>query len=119
MSIELTTHQQDRSARYQALRDVSLAIHDGELVALLGPSRLGQDDAAADHRRAGHARITTRGRGFASTKRTSRNRPAAERARGLRVPALRPVPAHERVRERGVRPAGAAAEDCGRQQARD
>ena len=37
---------------FVALDDVSLEIPDGSLTALLGPSRLGQVDAAADHRRA-------------------------------------------------------------------
>ncbi len=105
MSIELS-HISKSFGSYQALRDVSLSIHDGELVALLGPQRLRQDDAAADHRRAGHAEsrhaladpFLRRGR------RQPAGRPAARR---LRVSALRAVPPHERVRERGVRPAGA------------
>ena len=54
MSIELTNISKT-FGNYQALRDVGLAIHDGELVALLGPLGLRQDDAAADHRRARHA----------------------------------------------------------------
>src|SRR5918996_4505845 len=41
MSIELS-HISKSFGNYQALRDVSLSIHDGELVALLGPSGSGK-----------------------------------------------------------------------------
>ncbi|MEX2316109.1 MAG: ATP-binding cassette domain-containing protein, partial [Pirellulales bacterium] len=41
MSIELS-HISKSFGNYQALRDVSLSINDGELVALLGPSGSGK-----------------------------------------------------------------------------
>ena len=48
------------SATFTALNDVQLDVRSGELLALLGPSGLGQDDAAADYRGAG---LAGRGRG--------------------------------------------------------
>ncbi len=45
-----------RYGSFEALKDVSLRIETGELVALAGPLRIRQDDAAANHRRAGLAR---------------------------------------------------------------
>jgi hypothetical protein len=42
-----------------------------------------------------------------STARTSPTSPPAEAQGGLRLPALRPLPAHDRLRERRLRPAGA------------
>ena len=107
MSIELS-HISKSFGTYQALRDVSLSINDGELVALLGPERLRQDHAPADHRRLGHARRrprhadSLRGRG-------RRQPPGGPAPRRLRVSALRAVSPHERFRERGVRHASAAA----------
>ncbi len=69
-----------------------LTIEDGEFFALLGPSGLRQDDAAADDRGPGdgHRRVD---RGSATA--TSRRSPpgAARRRDGL--PGLRAVPAHD------------------------
>ena len=93
------------SARFAALDDVDLKVADGELLALLGPVRLRQDHAAAHHRRAGLAgrrRGLVRRRGCAGARR--RRAPCR-----LRVPALRAVPPYDRVRERRLRPARAAA----------
>ena len=49
-----------RFGDFAALDDVSLEIADGSLTALLGPSGLGQVDAAAGHRRARGARRRAR-----------------------------------------------------------
>ena len=72
----------------------------GEFLALLGPVGLGQDDAAADH---GRARIPRRRHG--PVRRRGRHRHSASRDRGdrLRLPALCPVPAHDRRRQRRLR----------------
>ena len=102
-----------RARSSQALRRASRAsttsastVESGELVALLGPSGSGKTtllriiagleapDAGADR---------------SSTATTPRPAAPRERARRLRLPALRAVPAHDRVREHRVRPARAAA----------
>ena len=56
---------------FVALDDVSLEVPDGSLTALLGPERLGQVDAAADHRRARAARQRRASRSTARTRRAS------------------------------------------------
>ena len=61
---------------FAALAGVDLEIKSGELVALLGPVGLRQDDAAADHRR---ARMAGRGAGACSTARTRSARSVGER----------------------------------------
>ena len=89
-----------RFGDFAALDDVSLEIPDGSLTALLGPERLGQVDAAARHRRARGAR-----RGQRRDRRRGRHARAAAAARDrLRLPALRRVQAHDRARQRRLRP---------------
>ena len=94
-----------RFGDYVALDDVSVSVPDGSLTALLGPSGSGkstllrviagleQPDAGtvADRSRGGHEQA----------------RPFARRR--LRVPALRGVQAHDRRRQRRVRPDRAQA----------
>ncbi len=88
-----------------ALQPVSLSIPSGALVALLGPSGLGQDHAPAHPRR---ARVPEPGPG--ALRRAGRDRPQrAGAARRLRLPALRALPAHDGVREHRLRPARPAA----------
>ena len=89
---------------FVALDNVSLEVPGGELVAAARAFGLRQDDAAAHHRRPRGA-----GRGHGALPRRGRHRVARARAqRRLRVPALRAVPPHDRVREHRVRPARAA-----------
>ncbi len=54
MSIEVQ-HVRKVFGTHEALKDVSLRIESGELMALLGPSGSGQNHAAAHHRRPGSA----------------------------------------------------------------
>ena len=104
------------SARSRPCDDVEPDGADGRAGGAAGPLGLGQDHAVADHRRAGAARprqrpdpLPRRGRGP-----PRRGQPAG----GLRLPALRPVPPHDGVRERGLRPAGAAAAAAARAEPR-
>ena len=74
---------------------------------------IGQDDAAAHHRRP-----RSRRRGRRVHRRPGRYRARRPRPeRRLRVPALRALPAHERLRERRLRPARAAG-NAGRRKSR-
>ena len=55
--MKIALHQvTKRFGAFTALDHVDLDIHSGELVALLGPFRLGQDHPASHHRRLGLAR---------------------------------------------------------------
>ena len=88
-----------RFGDFQALNDVSIDVPDGSLTALLGPERQRQVDAAAGDRRARDAR-----RRPGDDQRRGRDREAGAEARGrLRLPALRRLQAHDRVRERRLR----------------
>ena len=73
----------------------------GESVALLGPLRLGEDDAAPRPRR---ARRADRGRSVAGQPLSTLDAAAAGRARDrLRLPGREPAAALHRVRERRLR----------------
>ena len=93
---------------FTALKDVSFEVPSGELVALLGPSGGGKTTMLriiAGLETADSGTVLLEGE-------DARDRSARDRARRLRVPALRAVPAHVGVRERRVRPARAAAHDA-------
>ena len=106
MSIELSRASASASAASPRCDDVDLRRRDRRARRAARPVGLGQDDAAADHRRAGSAptRGTVRFHGEDAT-----DRARARAQRRLRVPALRAVPPHDRLRERRLRPARAAA----------
>ena len=90
-----------------ALREVSFAVDEGELVAIVGPVGVGQDDAAARDR---HARAPQRGRrrdhrpGCRRPARIASSHAAGDADR-LRLPAVLPGRALDRARERGGRAA--------------
>ena len=89
-----------RYGDFAALDDVSSRSSAGSLTALLGPSGSGKSTllrmiAGLEVPDCGHASISRRGR--------HRRRPAGSRRR-VRLPALRRVQAHDRARQRRVRP---------------
>jgi sulfate transport system permease protein len=91
---------------FQALRGVSLEIPDAKITALLGPSGSGKTTLLRII-----AGLESAGRGQRAHPLPPGGRGRSPRAgapRGLRVPALRAVQAHDGVRERGLRAARAA-----------
>ena len=89
-----------RFGDFQALDDVSIEVPDGSLTALLGPERQRQVDAAAGDRRA-RGRSTAAGSLINGEDATEQA--GAEARSRLRLPALRRLQAHDRVRERRLR----------------
>ena len=106
-SSDVTKVFEEGSQRVEVLQGVSLdGVSAGEVVALEGPVGLGQDDPALHHGLHPHAHLG-RDRGRRASAWTGDGRrglrdvaPALDR---LRVPAVQPLPAAHRARERGVR----------------
>ena len=93
---------QDRNrGEIVAVRNVDLDVEPGELLTLLGPSRLRQDhDLAHDRRLSG----AERRQHFSSPGATSPHVPANAARYRLCVPELRAVSASDHLRQRRLRP---------------
>ena len=99
-----------RFGNFAALNGVEPRGEAGRVPGAARPVGIGQDDPAADH---GRARIPRCRRG--PVRRPGRHRPRGQGPPGrLRLPALRPVPAHERRRQRRLRTDRASAAASGR-----
>ena len=114
MSIEVQRHQQDVRRLRGPATTSSLTVPAGELVALLGPSGSGKTTllriiAGLEQPDPGSGPILFHGEDVA-------DRDVAQPPGRLRVPALRPVPPHDGVRERRLRAARAAAAARGRRE---
>ena len=89
-------------ARRRRRRGIDLEIADGEFFSMLGPSGSGKTTVL---RMIAGFEVPTAGRIELGGRDVTRG-PAVRPRRQHRVPGLRAVPAHERARERRVRPAG-------------
>ena len=87
-----------------AVDDLDLTVQPGEFLSLLGPFRVRQDHHAAD---AGRVRAARR-RHDHDQRPPGAGHPALQARRQHRLPELRPVPAHGRRRERGLRACASA-----------
>ena len=110
MSIEVRERHQDVRRLRRRERREPRACPSGRAGRAARPVGLGQDEPAAHHRRASSAPTAARS---SSRARTPRVRDVRAPRRRLRLPALRALPPHDRVRERRLRPARAAARDAG------
>ena len=86
-----------------AVNDLNLEIHDGEFMVLVGPSGCGKTTSL---RMIAGLEEITRGRRSASATGSSTTCPQGPRHRHG-VPELRALPAHDRLRQPGLRPQAA------------
>ncbi len=95
-----------------AVDRLNLSVEPGEFLSLLGPSRMRQD-----HDPAHAGRLRAARRGFHPHQRRVRAGNSAVQARRQhRLPGIRAVPAHDRRRERRLRPAPEARPQVGDRQ---